>query len=450
MTFSNLGLSDDIMKNIHDLGFKDATKVQSLSIPSILEGRDVIACAQTGTGKTAAFALPILHKITEDKNSSINPKALVLAPTRELASQVGANVEQYSQGLDIRSVVIYGGVDYGPQTKRLKKGVDIVVATPGRLLDHLGRKNVNFSNLQYLVLDEADRMLDMGFLPEIRRIIKALPKIRQTVLFSATFSTEIIEESNRLLKNPLKIEAHTANSTATKVSHIVHPVDGDRKSALLAYLIGSTNNQQAIVFTRTKKTCDALSKEILKDGIRNMVIHGDRTQAYRTKALRYFKEGKIQVLVATDIAARGLDIEKLPIVVNYELPNVAEDYVHRVGRTGRAGMDGRAITLMTDQELYRLDQVEELTGMSIDQEVVDGFEPKKFKAELLTKQSREARKEKTAKNRARRRAHASSKPDKNDRRRRNKKVEPVRKKKQGSRKSTAKSSSFKGRRRNTK
>lgn len=387
MSFQNLGLAPELLDAISAKGYTKPTSIQRLAIPKILEGVDVIAGAQTGTGKTAAFTLPILHKMIEQSQSNRKgtTKVLILTPTRELARQVYESVQQYSKNITIRSVVLFGGVDYSSQVKKLNAGAELIVATPGRLMDHVQRGNVELGTLKHLVIDEADRMLDMGFIPEVKRLMSQLPKARQTVFFSATFNQPVRALAKSLLKSPVTIQAEKANSTASRVSHVVHPVDEKNKRPLLSYLIGSNNWQQVLIFTRTKVNADKLSKELSLDGIRNMVIHGDRTQAHRTKALARFKEGKIQALVATDIAARGIDIQNLSHVINYELPNIPEDYVHRVGRTGRAGFAGNAVTLVTDREVFRLDAVQKLIEMKLEQKWVPGFEPKNFDPKLIEK-----------------------------------------------------------------
>ena len=408
MSFENLGLAPELVSVLKDKGYSKPTEIQRKAIPQILKGFDLIAGAQTGTGKTAAFSLPILQKLMDDfhPSSRHTTQVLILTPTRELASQVHENINTYSQNLNLRNVVLFGGASYGAQIEKLKAGADMVVATPGRLMDLLEQGHVKFQNLKYLVVDEADRMLDMGFIPEVRRLMSQLPRNRQTLFFSATFTPEVKGLASVLLKQPVTIQAEKSNSAANTITHIVHPVDAHKKRALLSYLIGSNNWQQVLIFTRTKVSADNLSKELALDGIRNKVIHGDRTQGSRTKALALFKERKIQALVATDIAARGLDIDNLPHVINYELPNIPEDYVHRVGRTGRAGMDGHAVTLVTDKEVFRLEAVEKLIKMELRKKRVDGFEPTNFDPEAV---ARKVRQEKYDRHRSRRqtRSHAS-------------------------------------------
>ncbi|MBQ49199.1 MAG: hypothetical protein CMP10_17610 [Zetaproteobacteria bacterium] len=395
MSFELLGLAPELVTAIEQEGYTKPTPIQKMAIPKIINGQDVIAGAQTGTGKTAAFTLPILQNLLQNihPDAQHNIKALILTPTRELANQVYQSVLKYSQNTSINAVVLYGGVDYAGQSKKLAAGVDIVVATPGRLLDHQQRGNLKLHTVKHLVLDEADRMLDMGFAPVVRKIMHDLPRDRQTMLFSATFTPEVKALSKILLKTPVSIQADQLNSAAKRVSHVVHPVDPGKKASLLSYLIGSNNWQQVIIFTRTKKSADILSKELILDGIKNMVIHGDRTQSNRTRALAKFKEGAIQALVATDIAARGLDIHNLPCVINYELPNIAEDYVHRVGRTGRAGQSGEAVTLVTQGEVYRLNAVEKFIKQDLEKRRVIGFEPVQFdpEAEAQTMQKSRSR-----------------------------------------------------------
>ena len=380
----------NIASTVKELGYMKPTPIQKMVIPKILAGSDVIAGAQTGTGKTAAFTLPMLQKlasICSEKPGRV-PKGLVLAPTRELARQVYENVKEYSKNTNLKSMVMFGGVDYKSQVKKLENGVDIVIATPGRLQDLLDEGHVALHGIKYLVLDEADRMLDMGFAPAVRKIMSSLPRERQTVFFSATFTHEVKNLAKSLLQNPVSVQSEESNSASNKVTQIVHPVDAKKKASLLSFLIGSNNWQQVLIFTRTKVNADKLSKELALDGIKNMAIHGDRTQAHRTKALAHFKEGKIQALVATDIASRGIDIENLPYVINYELPNIPEDYVHRIGRTGRAGQEGLAVTLVTDKEVYRLDQIEKLIKTKLDKKRVAGFEPVNFDPQAAMREAR--------------------------------------------------------------
>jgi ATP-dependent RNA helicase RhlE len=344
----------------------------------VLEGSDIMGGAQTGTGKTAGFTLPLLQRLmsTGKPAKGRRPvRALVLTPTRELAAQVYESVVVYGKYLPLRSTVIYGGVSINPQKQKLVKGVDILVATPGRLLDHVGQRSVDLSKVDILVLDEADRMLDMGFIHDIRKVLALLPEHKQTLLFSATFSNEIKKLSNNLLKSPALIEVAQQNTTAELVTQVVHPVDRSRKRELLSYLIGSNNWKQVLVFTRTKHGANRLSQQLIKDGITAAAIHGNKSQGARTRALAEFKTGKVRVLVATDIAARGLDINQLPHVVNYELPNIAEDYVHRIGRTGRAGNEGEAMSLVCVDEHNLLKDIERLIKRDIPKDVIGGYEP---------------------------------------------------------------------------
>jgi len=379
MKFDSLGLSAALLQAVNDQGFTETTPIQQQAIPAILDGRDILAGSQTGTGKTAAFALPMLQLLNKDaqQRKPGRPKALILAPTRELAAQVGESVALYGRHLSLRTSVIFGGVKIGPQITRLRGGVDIVVATPGRLLDHISQKTLNLSDIEILVLDEADRMLDMGFIHDIRRVIKLLPQKRQTLLFSATFSNDIRKLAGSLLQNPLQIDVAPRNTTVPLISQGVHEVEKNGKRALLSWLIGSGNWQQVLVFTRTKHGANRLAKQLESDGLRSAAIHGNKSQGARTRALAEFKAGKIKVLVATDIAARGLDIERLPHVVNYELPNVPEDYVHRIGRTGRAGLVGEALSLVSSDEKGLLRDIERLLGKSIPKRKAEGFVPPK-------------------------------------------------------------------------
>ena len=376
MSFDLLGLSAELCRAVAEQGYTEPTPVQRQAIPTILEGKDVMAGAQTGTGKTAGFTLPLLQRLSERQINGRRPvRALVLTPTRELAAQVGASVDCYGQHLPLKSAVIFGGVKINPQIEKLRHGVDILVATPGRLLDHVSQKTLDLSKIEILVLDEADRMLDMGFMPDIRKLLALMPKEKQTLFFSATFSNEIKKLANDLLKSPVSIEVSQRNTTAERVTQIVHPVDKHRKRSLLSFLIGSQDWQQVLVFTRTKHGADNLTRHLSKDGIKATAIHGDKSQTARSKALADFKSGKARVLVATDIAARGLDINQLPHVVNYELPDSAEDYIHRIGRTGRAGNEGAAVSLVCVDELKILKDIERLIKRDITKEVIANFEP---------------------------------------------------------------------------
>jgi len=391
MSFESLGLRAEIVRAVSEKGYRAPTPIQSQAIPAVLEQRDLMAGAQTGTGKTAGFTLPLLHRIMairqtagQNSGSQHNHKffakrpeicALILTPTRELAAQVQESIEQYGKYLPLRCTAVFGGMKIGPQIKKLRNGVDILVATPGRLLDHVNQNTVNLSQVDILVLDEADRMLDMGFMPDIRKLLQRLPRHKQTLFFSATFSPEIKRIANELLRTPALIEVAQQNSTAERVSQLVHPVDKNRKRELLSFLIGANNWQQVLVFTRTKHGADNLSKHLVKSGIRATAIHGNKSQGARSKALADFKVGKARVLVATDIAARGLDINQLPHVINYELPSSPEDYIHRIGRTGRAGNEGVALSLVCVDELKMLKDIERLIKRDISKVVIDDFEP---------------------------------------------------------------------------
>ncbi|MEZ8063293.1 MULTISPECIES: DEAD/DEAH box helicase [Vibrio] len=378
-SFNQLGLSEHLLTTLSELNFTAPTSVQEQAIPLVLEGKDVLAGAQTGTGKTAAFGLPIIQRLIETKDNVIpNPKlvrALVLVPTRELAQQVFDNVTSYAKGTDLKVVVAYGGVSMKVQTDNLRAGADILVATPGRLIDHMFTKNIMLSQTEVLVLDEADRMLDMGFMPDIKRILSRMNEVRQTLFFSATFDNKIKAIAYRMMQSPSEIQVTPKNSTADTVTQMVYPVDKSRKSELLAYLIGSKNWQQVLVFTKTKQGTDALVKELKLDGIKAASINGDKSQGARQKALDDFKSGKVRALIATDVAARGIDIQQLEQVVNYDMPFKAEDYVHRIGRTGRAGNSGLAISLMSQDEAYLLGDIERLLDTRLPQEWLEGFEP---------------------------------------------------------------------------
>ena len=378
MSFDQLGLSAELLRAVDAQGYKHPTPVQSLAIPPILVGGDLMARAQTGTGKTAGFTLPLLQRLSESSRGprkKRHVRALILTPTRELAAQVHESVRAYGRFLPLSSTVVFGGVGIRPQIQALRRGVDVLVSTPGRLLDHLQQRTADLSSVEVLVLDEGDRMLDMGFLPDIRRILAKMPASRQNLLFSATFPREIRELADRLLNAPSRIEVASEQPTVDGVSQIVHPVDRQKKSKLLSFLIGSNDWNKVLVFTRTKRGADRLTRQLKGDGIRAEAIHGDKTQGARTRALAEFKRGKIHVLVATDIAARGLDIDDMPLVVNYELPHVAEDYVHRIGRTARAGRKGDAVSLVCADESKQLQAIERLVGTKIAKTVVAGFAP---------------------------------------------------------------------------
>jgi len=377
MMFDDLGLSAELLRAVSDQGYSQPTPIQSKAIPVVLEGRDILAGAQTGTGKTAGFTLPLLQRLSTRKpvHGHRHVRALILTPTRELAAQIGESIKAYGKYVPLRSTVIFGGVNIRPQIQALREGIDILVATPGRLLDHVGQKTLDLSKVEILVLDEADRMLDMGFIHDIRKVLALLPEQRQNLLFSATFSEDIKRLADGLLNAPTLVEVARRNTAAERVSQVVHPVDKTRKRALLSFLIGSGNWQQVLVFTRTKHGANRLAQQLEKDGIRSAAIHGNKSQGARTRALADFKRGAVRVLVATDIAARGLDIEHLPYVVNYELPNVSEDYIHRIGRTGRAGNEGQAVSLVCVDELKLLRDIERLLKRKVSNIVVKGFEP---------------------------------------------------------------------------
>ena len=376
MSFSKLALSPFILKAVAEKGYDKPSPIQAKAIPAVLAGRDVMAAAQTGTGKTAGFTLPILELLSRGERAKGNQvRTLILTPTRELAAQVADSVETYGKHLPLSSAVVFGGVKINPQIQKLRNGIDILVATPGRLLDHISQKTVDLSQIEILVLDEADRMLDMGFIRDIRKVLALIPKQKQTLLFSATFSDEIKKLSNNLLKSPILIEVAQQNTASERVTQVVHPVDKNRKRELLSYLIGSNNWKQVLVFNRTKHGANRLSEQLITDGITSAAIHGNKSQGARTRALADFKSGKIRVLVATDIAARGLDIDQLPHVVNYELPNQPEDYVHRIGRTGRAGNEGEAMSLVCVDELKLLKDIERLIKRDIPKLSVVDFEP---------------------------------------------------------------------------
>ncbi len=377
MSFESLGLTTDLLRAVKEQGYSTPTPIQSQAIPEIMAGRDVMASAQTGTGKTAGFTLPILHRLVqgERQRGRRSPRALVLTPTRELAAQVADSISTYGKYIPLRAAVVYGGVRIQPQIQKLQRGVDILVATPGRLLDHLNQGTVDLSQIQMLVLDEADRMLDMGFIHDIRRLLKAVPDTRQTLMFSATFSRAIRQLADDLLTTPVSIEVAPSNSTAERIQQMVHPVDRQRKRELLFHMITHHDWKQVLVFTRTKHGANRLAEQLEKDGIKTAAIHGNKSQGARTRALQDFKKGAVRVLVATDIAARGLDIDHLPHVVNFELPNVSEDYVHRIGRTGRAGNTGQAVSLVSVDEYPLLQSIERLLKQDLPKDVVPGYEP---------------------------------------------------------------------------
>ena len=376
MSFSNLGLSEPLLRSLTQQGYTTPTAIQTQAIPMILNGGDLLASAQTGSGKTAGFVLPLLEMLSQHPRATSNHiGVLILAPTRELAAQLHASAVEYGKYINLRSAVVFGGVKINPQMMALRGGVDILVATPGRLLDLYQQKAVRFDQLHALVLDEADRMLDMGFIHDIKRIMALLPKKRQTLLFSATFSSEICQLAKSYLNQPKEISVTPRNTAAVSVKQHLHPVDKGKKAALLSSLILDQRWHQVLVFTRTKHGANRLVKSLLADNIKSLAIHGNKSQPQRTKALQAFKQGEVQVLVATDIAARGIDIDQLPIVINFDLPDVPEDYVHRIGRTGRAGAEGQAISLVSADEHKQLQAIEHLLKQQLERRVVDDFAP---------------------------------------------------------------------------
>ncbi|MES2424003.1 MAG: DEAD/DEAH box helicase [Pseudomonadota bacterium] len=380
MNFDELNLAPAIVKAVREHGYETPTPIQAQAIPSVLEGRDLLGGAQTGTGKTAAFTLPILQILSvnegvKNKFGGVGIRALVLTPTRELAAQVEESVRVYGKYLDLSSTVVFGGVGMNPQISKLRSGVDILVATPGRLLDLMGQGKLDLSTVEILVLDEADRMLDMGFLPDVKKVLAAVPKNKQSLLFSATFSDEIRDLANGLLHDPLHIQVTPRNTTVQRITQVVHPVGRGKKKALLAHIIQQHNWSQVLVFTRTKFGANNVAEFLTKNGIQAMALHGNKSQTARTQALGGFKSGEIRALVATDIAARGIDIDELPHVVNYEIPNVPEDYVHRIGRTGRAGNSGEAVNLVCLDEEGFMQEIERFTKQQIPTQLVEGFAP---------------------------------------------------------------------------
>jgi len=379
LSFSALGLRQELLRAVADAGYTTPTPIQEQAIPAVLAGRDLQAAAQTGTGKTAAFVLPMLQNLNAaqpvNRTARRAVRALILTPTRELAVQVAEDLRGYGRYLALRSVTIYGGVGYGPQIEALRRGVDVVIATPGRLLDHIQQRNLDLSRTEVVVLDEGDRMLDMGFINDIKRILALLPAKRQSLLFSATFSEDIRRIAAAFLKNPVEIDVSPRNIPTELVEQQVHWVDRDKKRALLSHLVSTGDWKQALVFTRTKHGADRLAQQLERDGLRSAAIHGDRSQSQRLKALEDFKRGRVRILVATDVASRGLDIERLPHVVNYELPSAPEDYVHRIGRTGRAGREGAAISLVSREEMDQLRDIQRLLNRTLPASIVDGFAP---------------------------------------------------------------------------
>ncbi|MEM9690141.1 MAG: DEAD/DEAH box helicase [Pseudomonadota bacterium] len=405
MLFNQLGLSAELLRAIDEQGYQTATPIQQLAIPLILEGRDVLAGAQTGTGKTAGFTLPMLQRLQEGSVNRRRVRALVLVPTRELAAQVAESVRCYGRHLPFRAAIIYGGVNIRTQAAKLRKGVDIVVATPGRLLDHMQQGTIDLGAIECLVLDEADRMLDMGFIRDIRKILRSLPENRQSLLFSATFSKDIRRLAVDLLNEPKEISVANNGKPAEGIDQVVYPVDRRRKRELLSHTIGSQNWRQVLVFTRTKHGANRLATQLESDGLTSAAIHGNKSQGARLRALQDFKNGKVRVLVATDVAARGLDIERLPYVVNYELPHVPEDYVHRIGRTARAGHQGHAVSLVCVDEHKLLADIEKLLQAKITKQVIPGYEPDpRIKAEPV----KSGRTQQPSRKRKRRRSQGSS------------------------------------------
>lgn len=376
MSFDSLGLAPELLRALSELGYAQPTPIQQQAIPMMLDGCDLMAGAQTGTGKTAAFSLPLLHMLSRGERvpGRRAPRALILAPTRELAMQVSENLREYGKHSRIASTTIFGGVSMNPQIEHLRRGVDVIVATPGRLIDHMGQRTVDLSKIEFLILDEADRMLDMGFLPSIRRVLAALPKQRQTLLFSATFSSDIEELARQFMRNPQRVQTTPQNSIVASIEHRAHPVDSSRKRDLMMHLIAADSRKQILVFTRTKHGANRLAEHLENFGVRAAAIHGNKSQNARIKALNEFKNGKCTVLVATDIAARGIDIDDLPLVINYDLPTVAEDYVHRIGRTGRNGRSGEAISLVSPEEGPLLRDIQRLLRRDIALSAVEGFD----------------------------------------------------------------------------
>ena len=415
MSFASLGLSDALVRAVTEHGYTQPTPIQQQAIPAVLAGGDLLAGAQTGTGKTAGFVLPMLQRLAAPHAASANGRkpirALILTPTRELAAQIEESVRVYGKYSKLASMVVFGGVGIGAQTAKLRRGVDILVATPGRLLDHHGQGNLDFSKVEILVLDEADRMLDMGFIRDIRRILSLLPRKRQNLLFSATFSDEIKDLADTLLDDPALIEVARRNSTVEIITQTVHPVDRNRKRELLSHLIRTQNWYQVLVFTRTKHGANKLAEQLNEDGITALAIHGNKSQGARTRALAEFKDASLQVLVATDIAARGIDIDQLPHVVNYDLPNVPHDYVHRIGRTGRAGATGEAVSLVCVDEHEFLRDIEKLIKRTLPRTVVAGFEPDPHaRAEPILQGRRQSRGQPGAQSHQQKRGHERTQP----------------------------------------
>ncbi|WP_111979963.1 DEAD/DEAH box helicase [Algibacillus agarilyticus] len=405
--FSNVGLLPQLVTQVNNLGYEQATPIQLAAIPVILSGKDIMAGAQTGTGKTAAFGLPIIQFCLQTplsdnaKTHSNTVRALILTPTRELAQQVHRNIEQYANETSLNIQIAYGGVSLTPQIAKLRKGADILIATPGRLIDLMYKKVIHLGHLTHLVFDEADRMLDMGFIDDIKRILKQLPTTRQTMMFSATFDDAIFKLSKQLLVEPELIEVDARNTAAQTVEQVIYNVDADRKRELVSHLIGAKNWQQVLIFVRTKQGADELAKEMCKDGVNAKAIHGDKSQGRRESTLADFKVGKVRALVATDVAARGLDIQDLQYVINYELPHIAEDYIHRIGRTGRAGNQGMALSLMSEEENWLLEEIEVLLDSRIPQQWLPGYEPDLTKARTTSRKNTKTAQARRAKQRGR-------------------------------------------------
>jgi len=376
LKFEKLGLKPEILKGVKSRGYKDTTPIQAQAIPAILDGRDIMGGAQTGTGKTAAFALPVLQLLNKTAGPSCAPRSLILTPTRELADQVAESFKSYGQFLDLSITKVFGGVKMSSQVTNLKNGTDIVIATPGRLMDHILKDSVDLSEIRLLVLDEADRMLDMGFINDIKTIIETLTKKSQNLLFSATYSQEVESLAKKILKNPVMIEVAKRNAAAADVKQILHYVDKGQRYDLLLHLIKEGQWYQVLIFVKTKHSADRLASQLLKAGIPSLAIHGDKSQGARNRALKNFKTGDLQALIATDVAARGIDLDDLSYVVNFELPQIPEDYIHRIGRTGRAGKSGTAISLVSFSEKNQLKKIEKILKYEIPSEIIPGFEPK--------------------------------------------------------------------------
>jgi ATP-dependent RNA helicase RhlE len=394
MSFDKLGLNDPILKALKQKGYKSPSPIQAKAIPAILDKRDVMAAAQTGTGKTASFILPILHMLSNPKHQfkGNTLRALVVTPTRELAAQVRESAVTYGRNLNLKSTAIYGGTSVRNQKKVLRRGIDILVATPGRLLDLYNQKSIDFSKIEILVLDEADQMLDMGFINDIKKIIRLLPDRRQNLMFTATFSDPFRALANKFSYKPIEISVTKDNETAKNIEHYIHPVETSRKSELLVHLIKKEKWKQALVFTRTKHGANRLTKKLIQAHIPSVAIHGNKTQNYRTRALDDFKKNRVRILVATDVAARGIDIKNMNQVINFDLPTVAKDYVHRIGRTGRAGESGKAISFVSSEQFELLDAIQKLLRQTLEQHIVEGFEPNnpiaKSKSKVGKKQRR--------------------------------------------------------------